>query len=503
MFVRPRLSSRVEMLPTLALLAGFALVLLLFARDMRWRQLSSSALWIPGIWLAMGSSRQLGFWFTHFGLSSGGSRLEGSPVNVVFNNALFLAALVVLYRRKFSWAKFAFANQALFLMYAYFLCSAIWSPFPVPTAKRLIQQFGWVLVAPIILTERDVAASLRTVFVRVAYVLIPLSVPLMKYFPSVGRAYSYHGAVMMSGVADHKNSLGQLCMVFCLVLIWDLMETRKLDPTSSQRPEAWPRLLTLGIGFYLLWVSVSATSWLCFLLCVVLLIASKRLARMNNAKRVVMVGAFAAVCLLAVEQAYDLSTRVSEAFGRGAGMSGRSEIWRVALERNANHLIGWGFQAFWDTSDGAAAYEELGTGELNTAHNGYIETYLNGGVIGLSLLALFIWSTGLKATAKLVEGNPIGRLAVVFWPVLLVYNLTESQFLMTGPIWFAMLLVTFDWRPNGHEGETVRVKRTWQERRLLRPHGSRFPVVSDATVVRSQVRTRQPGPWRSSRGPAR
>ncbi len=62
---------------------------------------------------------------------------------------------------------------------------------------------------------------------------------------------------MLSGVADHKNSLGQLCMVFCLVLIWDLMETRK---TTSPRPESWVRLLNLGIGLYLLVVSVSATA---------------------------------------------------------------------------------------------------------------------------------------------------------------------------------------------------------------------------------------------------
>ena len=79
-----------------------------------------------------------------------------------------------------------------------------------------------------------------------------------------------------------------------------------------------------------------------------------------------------------------------------------------------------------------------------TAHNGYLETYLNGGVVALVLLGAFIWSTGLNATNKLVKGDPIGRLAVVFWPILLLYNVTESQFFQSGSVWFATLLVTID-----------------------------------------------------------
>ena len=92
-----------------------------------------------------------------------------------------------------------------------------------------------------------------------------------------------------------------------------------------------------------------------------------------------------------------------------------------------------------------------------TAHNGYIETYLNGGVIGLCFLCVFIWSTGLIATAKLVERDPIGRVAVMFWPIILIYNLTESQFLMAGPVWYVMLLATSDLPQARRDAATVSV----------------------------------------------
>lgn len=493
-------------MPTLALLSGFALVLWLFARDMRWRRLPSQALWIPAIWLALGSTRQMSFWFYQLGLSGGGSNeFEGSPVNLIFNNGLFLAAILVLYKRRFIWTHYAFANKAVFALYAFFLCSVLWSPFPLQTAKAVVQQFGWILIAPIILTERDAGESLRMVFVRVSYVLFPLSLPLMKYFPSIGRIFSGHGSMMMTGVADHKNSLGELCMVFCLVLVWDLMETQKSQTTSSQSPDTWSRRLNLGLGLYLLFLSVSATAWICSLVCIALLVVGKRLAAMRNAKRVFMLGAVASVSFLGIEQAFDLSGQVSQAFGRGAGMSGRSEIWRVTLEKNTHYLHGWGFRSFWRTSDGVAAYVELKTGELKTAHNGYIETYLDGGVVGLFFLFLFIWSTGLKATAKLVEGNPMGRLAVAFWPVLLLYNVTESHFITASPLWYVMLLTTMDatLRKNRSEPATVAVRMKRPQLQPARQFSGGSPPLGGAAAAYREIRNRKLRSLRTPRGQGR
>src|SRR5262245_58420056 len=108
-----------RLLANLALVGSFAFSLWMIHRDRRWRQMASSALWIPAVWLALGSSRGISYWFNQLGLAGGGqsSRLEGSPVNVVFNNSLFLIAILVLNRRRFSWARYAVANKALFLFY--------------------------------------------------------------------------------------------------------------------------------------------------------------------------------------------------------------------------------------------------------------------------------------------------------------------------------------------------------------------------------------------------
>lgn len=430
--------------PQVPLLLGTGFACWLIHLDMRWRRLPSPALWIAILWLAMSGSRQLSFWISvGFGVGDQTSNLEGSPINVVFNSVLFIASILVLGQRGFSWGKFSYANKALVASYAFFLCSMLWSPFPVPTLKRVIQDFGSVLIGLIVLTERDPSASLRVVFARVSYVLFPLSVVFIRYFPEIGRfVSSVSGTHMLCGVTGHKNLLGQMTMVFCLVSLWDVMETRNQEATPRTKPERWARPVNLSVGLYLLFISESATSLICFLLGVILLFKGRRLAQIKNAGRVYMISVLAIVCLFALEQALGISSRVSETLDRGSGLSGRTEIWRVTLEKNKAYLVGNGFRGFWETSEGESVSQELSSNLLLTAHNGYLDTYLNGGLVGLILLVALIFSMGVNASHKLVTGDPIGRLAVLFWPIALIYNVTESAFFQFGSLWFTILLVT-------------------------------------------------------------
>jgi O-antigen ligase len=347
------------------------------------------------------------------------------------------------------------------------------------------------VIALIILTERDPGASLRMVYVRVSYIVFPLSVIFIKYFPDIGRVYSeMGGALMVSGVAGHKNLLGQTAMILCLVLIWDLIETRDVRTASGRKPGRWVRLLTLGIGLYLMVIARSATAGICFLLGLALLMISGRLARAKDAKRLLMAGTFVIACLLAFEQMYGVSSRISESLDRGAGLSGRDIIWRVVLEQASSPVVGVGFKAFWDTSQADAANRAIGMGHLVSAHNGYIETYVDGGVVGLVLLAGLLWTMGLVAADKLVRGDPIGKLAVVFWPILLVANFTESYFFQIATLWFSALMVLIA-SPQQHRSSQVAHQGELSRRTDVvgRSHG---PYAQDRAPVLSGSRRSRP-----------
>jgi len=392
------------------------------------------------------------FWLAQIGITAGNtsnnpegySNLEGSPINAVFVGGLIVITLIVLYRRGFSWSNFASSNKAILAIYAFFLLSSFWSPFPVPTVKRVIQDFVCLLTGLVLLSQEKPAFAIRIVYARVSYILFPLSVIFIRYFPEIGRVYSgVSGAQMLSGVAGHKNLLGQVAMVFCLILVWDLFEMRKRAKSMGQPPNwHWPNLISLCIGLYLLNISRSATALVCFLLGLTLLFYCKKLAKMKNPRMVFAAGLLFLMTTLALEQTFGIKGRISEAFGRGSGMSGRDLIWNKALEKAPNQILGSGFRGFWETDAGISVSEELFMNRLLTAHNGYIEVYLHGGITALLLLSVWILSSIFKATNGLENRNSISKLAIVFWPIFLLYNMSESTMFQTGALWCTILIVT-------------------------------------------------------------
>ncbi len=175
--------------PSLAAILTSGFVLFLFVRDFRTEKQADAALWLPVLWLAITGSRFVSQWIN---LGSGhiidvGS--EGSPVDALYFGALILAGSAVLVRRRIAVAKFARNNSWLTALIIYGLVSVVWSDFQFIAFKRWIKWFGHPVMALIILTDPNPTNALRTVLKRCAYVLIPLSILFVKYYPQYGRGF--------------------------------------------------------------------------------------------------------------------------------------------------------------------------------------------------------------------------------------------------------------------------------------------------------------------------
>jgi O-antigen ligase len=75
--------------------------------------------------------------------------------------------------------------------------------------------------------------------------------------------------------------------------------------------------------------------------------------------------------------------------------------------------------------------EAIAMGEklnINTAHNGYLEIYLNGGVIGVALLLAVIFSAARSTAKYITMGLPVGSLYAALLLSCLIYNYTEATF---------------------------------------------------------------------------
>jgi exopolysaccharide production protein ExoQ len=210
----------------------------------------------------------------------------------------------------------------------------------------------------------------------------------------------------------------------------------------------------LGFGAWLLVTCHSSTALFCALMAVLLFWASKYLAGIRRPITGIAT-CVAIICgLLWVAQIPGVKQSIYSALGRDQTLTGRTEIWRLVREQNINPVVGCGFQSFWNSQPGAEVYDELRDTNIRTAHNGYLETYLDGGLVGIVLLTIMLLSATYKAIKAVVTtgGRLVDRFALIFCLVALAYNWTESDFFRLEPLWFAFLLFTLNSPLRGARG---------------------------------------------------
>ncbi len=123
---------------------------------------------------------------------------------------------------------------------------------------------------------------------------------------------------------------------------------------------------------------------------------------------------------------------------------------QAVLQEDINRLLGVGYYSFWSEERN----QRLSKGFyylLGEAHNGYMQTYLNSGIIGVTLLLSMIGSAGKLIKQKVLEGSSFGALRLAFLITIVIYNVTESAFDRLVPVWFAMVLVVLEY-PRPVEG---------------------------------------------------
>jgi len=424
------------MFPLLVLLLCVCLILWLFKMDRRWRHGSSSALLIPGIWIAILGSRPVSYWF------GGGGDTDGNPINTLLFAFLIISSTAVLCNRGFKWRQAIGKNKALFFIYLYLALSAFWSEAPLVSLKRLVKDFGCVLAALVLLTEMNPSEAIRLVFVRVSYFLFPLSWVTEKYFPFIGRGYSHAGEPMLTGLTTQKNTLGQVLFVFGLMLVWDLLEIRKMEPGRQRRLQERIRIGMLLLGGWLMIRCDSQTSLVCFFVGMFILWLGRRLVRVPNGKQLLLSCIVAAFGLVALDKTFNLSETVIRALGRNPTLTGRTQIWHLVMEQQSNPIFGEGFYIFWDSDKGNAIIRALA--HIQSAHNGYLELYVDGGMIAVFLLGFLLLANGKRAIDRWFKQTPLGMMALIFWLLAILYNFSESNYFRLAPLWFAFLLLTIE-----------------------------------------------------------
>ena len=425
--------------PSVALLVWLILLLGLLCFDPAKDSGTSLALWVPVTWMFIVGSRLPSQWFGNQVGQAAQALEEGNPLDRSVYFILMLLAIGILISRSFNWGDFFARNLALVAFLSFALLSVMWSDFPFVAFKRWFRDLGNYLVILVALSDPRPLEAVRTVLRRLCYLLIPLSILLVKYYPEMGKQYDqWTGIATYAGATTSKNMLGLACLLSGIFLFWDTV-TR-----WSHRKERQTKRIILVNGSFLamtLWLlnlSNSATSRVCLVLgCLVIAaVHSKAFRRRPGFLKALIPAGFLLYMILAF--GFGLNGALAGAVGRDPTLTDRTKIWAILLDMHTNPLLGTGYQSFW-LGPRLLQVWQAGLGRLNEAHNGYLQLYLNLGVIGLFFLGGFLIASYRTICRRLEPLSGLGSLGLAVWTVSVFYNATEAAF-EGGLVWLTLLL---------------------------------------------------------------
>ncbi len=302
-------------------------------------------------------------------------------------------------------------NWAIWLFFFYAALSISWSDYPFVTLKHWIKGIGDVMMVLIVLTEASVPDAISTLVHASWLPALAVVGSFHQVLSAAGPKLTLSWTMDPIGVAKQKNSLGELCDVLGLALLWRFRSAYndRQDPNRRRRLVALGAVLAMIV--WLLWMCNSMTS-ICALsmASVVMLLSTRPAFRRSPAPLHLLIAGFLGCALYALF--FQSSGTLIASVGRNPTLTGRTDIWQAVVSIPNHPLFGAGYESFWLGSRLQEMWEAFPGLQLNEAHNGYIEILLTLGWIGVVLLGILI-ATGYRNVIRCYRRDPdIGSLRV-------------------------------------------------------------------------------------------
>jgi exopolysaccharide production protein ExoQ len=243
------------------------------------------------------------------------------------------------------------------------------------------------------------------------------------------------------GAFTHKQSLGSVMGFASSIYLYQW-----LSGNFNQKKTAFVMYV---LAFILIVLSISQTGFMIFLFSLLILPLYK-INKQRKHRGVIMIGTLLIFCGIAAALIFNLEVIVTQGFGKNLEFNGRLPVWLIAIARGLERpWYGYGFYGFWsaDVSDivlqnvhwvyNDTAFRTRGT--LFHSHNGFIELFLQLGLLGLAWWGIS-FSICMKKMVSLVLTT---RMPEYFWMfqfmgIMLIGNLSESWGILTPSLFWAI-----------------------------------------------------------------
>ena len=351
-----------------------------------------------------------------FVIGPAGNPQAGALVQALFTPA-YVAALWMLASRWRRSLQAGWASPLVWVLMGIVGASILWSVNPGVTERRFVALMFTTLAGTALAASFD-WNELSEVLGASYAVLILVCIALAVAVPSWGRMTTEFPG-FWKGVWTEKNALGgHMTKGFCLLIAAAALNPRRW----------WLWAGFSGLAILLVLMSGSKTSLVTAMLGAGMLGFVFLVRRGGPVSVLAVFGAVTAIAALVFVSVF-AREQVFKVLGKDATLTGRTAIWSAAeLEIAKNPLLGYGYQAVWASDDRWTPYAWImkhSHFKPQHAHNGWIETRLGLGLVGLAAwTAVFLEFWGRTIWAVFASRG--AWLALPFLVTYSVQTLTES-----------------------------------------------------------------------------
>ena len=372
--------------------------------------------------------------FTLIFYSGGISVLLGRDfewINTLTRALYYVVPVLTIFLLAVSWRSvitLIVKERFLWLLIAFMLVSVLWSAMPKTTISHSYGLIRVTLFSIYLAARFSIKEQVRVLGISfgITVVLCLLFGILMPEYGIMGLSSTFttpedKGHVgAWQGIFTHKNILGRFMVLSIIIFL----------SYRSSSSSYWLRWLGIGTSVLLIILSTSKTSLL-ILLTVFILFPILGTLRWEYSWKIPFISSI--ILLLG-----SISTFVVEnlevflsALGRDATLSGRTKIWGEVIWAISKHpWLGYGYEGFWRKGTNADYVWNALKFKVTHSHNGFLELWLQLGIVGLSLYIIAFLMACYKAVVFLHKNNnsegiyPLMLLIFIF-----LANITESSLL--------------------------------------------------------------------------
>ena len=357
--------------------------------------------------------------------------------------------IIICYKQVLQLVK---KEKLLWILMAIALFSVFWSVAPSLSIRRFFVLFNATLSGIYLAARYTIKEQINLLFWTLTTATI-VSFLVIMGLPELGiMSEETHHPGAWQGIFLHKNALGLMMVLSALVSFLEA----KTNPRYF-----YIALIVLSLSILLLIGSTSKNSLVIFgFFCLTIAIYQLCQWFYKYNRPAFTITIFITIFITII---LFLNTEVIlELMGRNSTLTGRTGLWEALLDKIwVRPWLGYGYGAFWQSTskEYLDVWREIDW-KAHHGHNGFLDLWLELGLLGLSVFTLnFIYNSFCAIKKLWSNQKPELLFSVSYLLFLLLANLAESSLLGQKSLWLLYVNITLsiyknNTKTSAHSGQT-------------------------------------------------